>query len=111
MASGKKQVMNRHLEAAVKSFRSAWNDDSILGDARGFVYSVAVPYVMHPAVALMVLYNLGFLAANGIKASVRSAGAKVTSFGSFFYHGKKTGKSNYTRQGRERERESERVRE
>ncbi|CAK0890531.1 unnamed protein product, partial [Prorocentrum cordatum] len=96
MSTAKKQVINRHLEAAVRSFRAAWNDDSILGDAKAYVYSVAVPYVMHPAVALMGLYNLGFLAANGIKAGARSSGAKVTNFGSFFYHGKKTGKSNYT---------------
>ncbi|CAK0862916.1 unnamed protein product [Prorocentrum cordatum] len=73
MSTAKKQVINRHLEAAVRSFRAAWNDDFILGDAKAYVYSVAVPY-----------------------AGVRSSGAKVTNFGSFFYHGKKTGKSNYT---------------
>ena len=92
----RKGIRSSHLKASVTAFRDLWSDEAVLGEAAAYVYKCGVPFVLHPAVALMGLFNLCFLAANGLKVRVRAFGSCVTNFGSIFYHCKKTGKSNYT---------------
>ena len=91
----KKRQQLEHLKASVTHATGLWKDDAVLGAASSHVHAVSVPYNVHTSVGAMGLLNLCLFAANGVRSKMRQNGI-LTSFGSMYYAGKKTGKSNYT---------------
>ena len=93
----KKMQISKNFKQAEERLKAVWDSHAVLGDETAdFVNTTAVTSVMHSSAATRANMVLAFLAANGVSVRLREKGASITSFGSFLYSPKKTGKSNFT---------------